>query len=94
MRFGGEWCGLTSLYQYGDEASCYVEGGFSWNLCNRLKPGKAFAVSDVNNPKMTMVEIGSNWNDTVGASVYAVGSEKDGFKRLDSPKAFLNYPFE
>ena len=94
MRFGGEWCGLTSLYQYGDEASCYVEGGFSWNLCNRLKPGKAFAVSDVKNPKMTMVEIGSNWNDTVGSSVYAVGSEKDGFKRLDSPKAFLNYPFE
>lgn len=94
MRFGGEWGGLTSLYQYGDNASCYVEGGFSWNLCNRLKSGNAFAVSDVSSPKMTMVEVGSNWNDAVGASIYAVGPEKEGFKRLDSPKTFLNYPFE
>ena len=94
MRFGGEWLGLTSVYQYGAEASCYVEGGFSWNLCNRLKSGRAFAVSDVENPKMTLTEIGSNWDDAAGASVFAVGPEKTGFKRLDSPKTFLNYPFK
>lgn len=94
MRFGGEWLGLTSVYQYGAEASCYVEGGFSWNLCNRLKSGRAFAVSDVENPKMTLTEIGSNWDDAAGASVFAVGPEKTGFKRLDSPETFLNYPFK
>jgi hypothetical protein len=94
MRFGGEWLGLTSVYQYGEEASSYIEGGFSWNLCNRLKSGRAFAVSDVEKPRMTMTLIGSNWDDAAGESVYAVGDEKTGFRKLDAPATFLNYPLK
>lgn len=88
MRFGGEWGGLTAVYQYGRDASTYIEGGFAQQACPRLRFGHAYVVSDTPDPKVKCAEVcGFNY----GRSPTFRGRLTDG---TEYPlKSFLCYPF-
>ncbi len=57
MRFGGEWDGLTAVYQYGKDATTYIEGGFSVQLCQRLRAGRATVWADTPESQVRLTEV-------------------------------------
>ena len=57
MRFGGEWDGLTAVYQYGKDATTYIEGGFSVQLCQRLRAGRATVYADTPESQVRLAEV-------------------------------------
>ena len=57
MRFGGEWGGLTAVYQYGKDATTYIEGGFSVQICLRLRAGKAIVYTDTPTSEVRLAEV-------------------------------------
>ena len=57
MRFGGEWAGLTAVYQYGKDATTYIEGGFSSQLCPRCRADKATVYTDTPESRVRMAEV-------------------------------------
>ena len=57
MRFGGEWDGLTAVYQYGKDATTYIEGGLSVQLCQRCRAGRAIVYTDTPESQVRLVEV-------------------------------------
>ncbi|MBR2839054.1 MAG: hypothetical protein IKE55_09740 [Kiritimatiellae bacterium] len=57
MRFGGEWDGLTAVYQYGKDATTYIEGGLSVQLCQRCLAGRAIVYTDTPESQVRLAEV-------------------------------------
>ena len=95
MRFGGEWGGLTPVYQFGSAASTYIEGGYSSNIGRRLRHHVAQVVADEPTAKVTLVELGERAFTNAPPAHASVLCRPDGsFAPLRSVKEWACYPFE
>ena len=93
FRFGGEWGGLSPVYQYGEKSKTYIEGGYVINNCPRLRAGMAAVLADTPKADVTIVELGTcNFLKQIPA--YAVWRDSDGnLHNLDSLKESNSFPF-
>ncbi len=60
FRFGGEWGGITPVYQYGAAAKAYIEGGYVINNCPWLRAGAAVVLADTPAVDVTLTEFSTS----------------------------------
>ena len=93
FRFGGEWGGLTPVYQYGRDAKTYIEGGYAIQTCPRLRSGAATVLCDTPDADVTLVELGTS-NFMQQRPAYAAWrDEKGALHALKSLREAWSFPF-
>ena len=93
FRFGGEWGGLTPVYQFGPKAELYVEGGYSINNAAWLDGGQAQVVADSPETKATFVELGTA-RYTAQPSVFGAWKTPQGEYKFIKVVVENCYPFD